>query len=243
LAPLRAAAVMLQILGSINLTLAIFNLIPGFPLDGGRVLRAIIWQISGNFSQATRIAALSGQGFGLLFIFIGITSFFTNPNQNYGGLWLAFIGWFLIQAAQNSYQQVVLKRLLSGLPVRTIMQPEVISTAAETTLEDLVNHYFLTHNYTAFPVIRGEAVIGLIHLSDIRKVPREKWAVTAAGEAAPPLRPSQIIAPEADVWEAMEKMAADGEGRLLVMEQNRLAGILSRSDVMRLIRTKMQLGA
>jgi CBS domain-containing protein len=137
----------------------------------------------------------------------------------------------------------VLKRLLSGLSVRAIMQSEVITTGAETTLEDLVNHYFLTHNYAAFPVIRGEAVIGLIHLSDIRKVPREKWAVTVAGEAAPPLRPSQIIPPEADAWEAMEKMAADGEGRLLVMEQNRMAGILSRSDVMRLIRTKMQLGA
>jgi len=243
LSPFPIASAILRILGLINLMLAIFNLIPGFPLDGGRVLRAIIWQLSGNFSQATRIAALSGQGFGLLFIFIGIASFLGNPHRGLGDLWIAFIGWFLIQAAQNSYQQVVLKRLLSGFPVRELMQSEVVSAPAETTLEDLVNHYFLAHNYTAFPVRRGEEIIGLIHLSDIRKQPRENWAATLAGEVAPPLRSSQIIAPEADVWEAMEKIAADGEGRLLVMEHNRLAGILSRSDIMRLIRTKMQLGA
>ena len=243
LAPFPALAVMLQILGSINLILAIFNLIPGFPLDGGRVLRALIWQITGNFNQATRVAALSGQGFGLLFVFIGITSFFTNPNQNYGGLWLAFIGWFLIQAAQNSYQQVVLKRVLSGLTSGRLMQAPVVTVAAEITLQDLVDDYFLTHNFTAFPVLRQGAIIGLIHLADVRKVPREKWATTTAGEAAPPLRPTQVVTPNDDAWEALEKMAADGEGRLLVMEGNQLAGILSRSDLMRLIRTKMQLGA
>jgi Zn-dependent protease/CBS domain-containing protein len=243
LSPFPAAGVILQTLGAINLMLAVFNLIPGFPLDGGRVLRAIIWQITGNFSRATRIAALSGQGFGLLFIFLGIVSFFTNPSQGLGGLWIAFIGWFLIQAAQNSYQQVILKRLLSGLPVRSLMQPEVITVEAGLSLEDLVNHYFLTHNYTAFPVMRGGEIVGLIHLADIRKVPRENWGGIAVGEIVSPLGAAQIIAPEADAWEALEKMAADGEGRLLVIDRGQLAGILSRSDLMRLIRTKMQLGA
>jgi Zn-dependent protease/predicted transcriptional regulator len=224
----------------INLWLAVFNLLPGLPLDGGRVLRAIIWHLSGSFAKATRIASIAGQGIGFFLVFVGILTLFGNV---LGGLWMAFIGWFLIQAAQSSYQQSILRRLLSGMRVESLMTTDVITIPAETTLEAAVGDYFLAHNYAAFPVLREGEVLGLIRLSDVRQIPRQRWANMTAGEAAPRLRLEQVVAPEEDAWEAMAKMASEGQGRLLVMSEGVLRGIISRSNIMRLIRTKMDLGA
>jgi len=235
--------VVFSIVAIINLSLAIFNLLPGLPLDGGRVLRAIVWAASGNFSQATRVAALSGQALGFLLILGGVMTFFTNPRGVMSGLWLAFIGWFLIQAAQSSYQQTVLRRLLSGVRVSSLMTSEVTTVPAATLLDEIVSGYFLTHNYAAFPVLRDGEVVGLIHLSDVRQIPRERWATTPVGEVVSSLRPEQVVSPDEDAWEALTKMASENQGRLLVMQRNALCGILSRTDVMRLIRTKMELGA
>ncbi|NIM07053.1 MAG: CBS domain-containing protein [Armatimonadetes bacterium] len=228
------------VMAFINALLAVFNLLPGLPLDGGRVLRAIIWYVSGSFAKATRIAAIAGQGIGFFLILIGVMTLFRNFVS---GLWMAFIGWFLIQAAQGSYQQSILRRLLSGVKVNSVMTSDVVTVAAEMTLEELVNDYFLVYNYAAFPVLRDGEVVGLIHLSDARKIPRERWISTAVGELVAPLRDQQVIAPEEDAWEAMAKMASEGTGRLLVMSEGVLHGIISRANVMRLIRTKMDLGA
>ncbi len=232
---------MFGLLAWLNLSLAIFNLLPGFPLDGGRVLRAVVWYASGNFARATRVASLSGQALGFILIFVGIMALL--GREPFTGIWMAFIGWFLIQAAQSSYQQVVLKRLLSGVPVSSLMSSEVKSIAAETTLEAAVHDYFLTFNYTAFPVLRNGEVAGLISLSAVRKTPREKWALTSVGDITPPLPSDQVIGPAEDAWEAMTRMTAEGGGRLLIMQDKALLGILSRSDIMRLLRTKMELGA
>jgi len=234
-------ATMFGLLARLNLWLALFNLLPGFPLDGGRILRALLWYASGNFAQATRIASLSGQGLGFALIFVGVISFLGRAPLY--GIWLAFIGWFLIQAAQSSYQQVVLRRLLSGVTVASLMTSEVTTVGAELSLEELVSRYFLTYNYAAFPVLRDGEVAGLVSLSEVRQVPREKWASTRVGEVVAPLRQTQILAPEEDAWEALAKMASEGAGRLLVMRGNTLCGILSRTNIMRLIRTKMELGA
>lgn len=241
LLPLGAVVkTVLGILALINLMLAIFNLLPGLPLDGGRVLRALVWQATGDFSQATRVASYSGQGIGLLLILLGVIAFFSN---GLSGIWIAFIGWFMVQAAQSSYQQSVLRRMLSGVRVNSVMSSNVTTVPASTNLEELVHDYFLALNYSAFPVVRDGEVVGVVTLADVRQVPREKWPHTPVGEILKPLRSQQVVTPQEDAWEALSRMLADGDGRLLVMSNGHLDGIVSRTNIMRLIRTKMELGA
>jgi len=227
-------------LGYVNGMLAVFNLLPGFPLDGGRVLRAVLWKGLMSFAEATRIAATFGQGLGILMIIGGILLFFSGAGL--GGLWLAFIGWFLIQAAQSSYQQLVLRQALSGVPVSTVMTEEVDWVPADTTLDRVVHEYIMGRNHPAFPVLDGDQVLGLLCLNDIRKVPREKWHWTTARDAVPHLTNQFTIAPWTDTWDALIRMTAEDCGRLLVLENGRLRGIVSRTDIMRLMRTRLELG-
>lgn len=227
-------------LGYVNGMLAVFNLLPGFPLDGGRVLRAGLWKGLMSFSEATRIAATFGQGLGILMIIGGIFLFFSGAGL--GGLWLAFIGWFLVQAAQSSYQQLVLRQALSGVPVSTVMTKEVDWVPADTALDRVVQEYIMGRNHPAFPVLDGDQVLGLLCLNDIRKVPREKWQWTTARDAVPELTNQLTIAPWTDTWDALIRMTAENCGRLLVLENERLRGIVSRTDIMRLMRTRLELG-
>ena len=227
-------------LGYVNGMLAVFNLLPGFPLDGGRVLRAGLWKGLMNLSEATRIAATFGQGLGILMIIGGIFLFFGGAGL--GGLWLAFIGWFLIQAAQSSYRQLVLRQALSGVPVSTVMSGEVDWVPAEITLDQVVHEYVMGRNHPAFPVLDGDEVLGLLCLNDIRGVPRENWSRTTAREAVPALTDQFTIAPSTDAWDALVRMTAENCGRLLVLEDGQLRGIVSRTDIMRLMRTRLELG-
>jgi Zn-dependent protease len=227
-------------LGWVNGMLAIFNLLPGFPLDGGRVLRAGIWHSSGNLAEATRIAATFGQAFGLLMIIGGVMTFI--GGWGIGALWLAFIGWFLIQAAQSSYQQLVFRQALSGLPVSSVMTDQVQSVPADITLDRVVNEYVMMHNHPAFPVMDDGELLGLLCLADIRAVPRDQWSQIVARQIVPPLSQANTIAPSADAWEALLRMTVENCGRLLVVENGFLRGIISRTDIMRLMRRRMELG-
>ncbi len=228
-------------LGWVNGMLAMFNLLPGFPLDGGRILRAGIWQASSNLQEATRIAALFGQGLGAVMIVGGIMLFVGGAGL--GGLWLALIGWFLIQAAQSSYQQLLLRQALSGVPVSRVMTSEVLWVPADTPLDRVVDEYVMAYNHPAFPVLDDGRPIGLLCLGDIRQVPRERWSQTAAGEVAPALDEGNTISPGADSWEALVRMASGNCGRLVVIEDGQLRGIVSRTDIMRMMRTRIELGA
>ncbi len=227
-------------LGIINGMLAVFNLLPGFPLDGGRVLRSGLWKWMASLTEATRIAASFGQGIGLLLIMVGIFAFFTNGG--FGWLWLAFIGWFLMQAAQSSYQQLILRQALSGLPVSAVMTRDVDVVPGDLTLERVVQDYIMGRNHPAFPVWSEDRVGGLICLNDIRSVPRDQWHQVTAGEAAPALSEHNTIAPTADAWEALVRMSAENCGRLVVIENGLLRGIVSRTDIMRLMRNRLELG-
>jgi len=227
-------------LGWVNGMLAIFNLLPGFPLDGGRVLRAGLWRAMGSLAEATRIAATFGHALGLLMIVGGIMLFALSGD--FRVLWLAFIGWFLIQAAQSSYQQVVLRQAISGVPVGTVMTGDVDWVPADTPLDRIVNDYVMRHNHPAFPVFDGERLIGLLCLGDIRKVPQERWPQVTVREATPPLSQANTISPQADAWEALVRMSAESCGRLLVVEDGMLRGIISRTDIMRLMRHRLELG-
>ena len=235
-----AFAVVFGWLGLMNGMLAVFNMLPGFPLDGGRVLRAGLWHSLSNLAEATRIAASFGQGIGILMIVGGI--FFFLISRDAGFLWLALIGWFLTQMARSSYQQVVLREALSGVPVAQAMTTQVQAVPGDITLDRVVNDYIMAYNHPAFPVLDGDRLLGLLCLSDIRRVPQEQWAFVTAREAVPPLTGQYMIGPQADVSDALVRMTAENCGRLLVVEGGALRGIISRTDIMRLMRMRMQLG-
>jgi Zn-dependent protease/predicted transcriptional regulator len=229
-------------LGWVNGMLAVFNLLPGFPLDGGRVLRAGLWRGLMNLTEATRIASLFGEGLGILLIVVGTLSLFLFRGRSIDGIWLAFIGWFLIQAAQSSYRQLIVRTALTGIPVSQVMTQQVDAVPADVTLETVVHDYVMARNHPAFPVLDGDTVLGLLCLDHIRAVPREQWAQFTARQAVPPLADRDLVSPSADAWDALVRMTAENCGRLLVMEDSRLVGIVSRTDIMRAIRARMELG-
>lgn len=223
-----------------NGMLAVFNLLPGFPLDGGRVLRAGIWGATHDLTGATRVASVFGQGLGFLLMVGGILLFIVRHDLS--GLWPALIGWFLVQAAQSSYRQLVLRQSLLGLPVSAIMTQQVEWVPADATLDQVVHEYVMRHNHPAFPVLDGPRLVGLLSLSQIRDVPRERWPWVTAREVIPPLAEAQTISPQADAWDALMRMTSSNSGRLLVTEEGALRGIISRTDIMHLIRRRMELG-
>jgi len=233
-------ATMFGWLGLMNGALAVFNLLPGYPLDGGRVLRAGIWGATGNLLDATRIASSFGQGLGFLLIILGVTRFMFG--RDLGGIWIALIGWFLVQAAQQSYQQLVLRQQLLGVPVASVMTNQVEWVPADATLDQVVHDHVMRHNHPAFPVLDGGRLLGLISLGDIRPVPRERWPWVTAREAVPALTEAHTIHPDVGVWDALIKMTSGNLGRLLVTDSNGLRGIITRTDIMRLLRRRMELG-
>ncbi len=238
--PSGIATVVFRYLGIVNAFLAAFNLLPGFPLDGGRVLRAGLWKWSSNLTDATRIASAFGQGLGILMIVFGVLGYFMGQQLN--SLWLAFIGWFLAQAAQSSYQQVVLRQALAGVPVAHVMTQQVDAVPAEMTLDQVVHDYIMARNHPAFPVMADGHVLGLLCITDVRGVPREQWSVATAGQVASGLSEHNTVRPTTDAWEALVRMSQENCGRLLVVEQGSLRGIISRTDIMRLMRSRLQLG-
>ncbi len=182
-------------LASINGILGGFNLIPGFPLDGGRVLRAILWGITGSLERATRYASLVGQGIAYLFILLGIWQVVTGNWIN--GLWIAFIGWFLDNAAQTSYRQVAMKRMLSGHTVGEAMNRDCYAIAPTVTLERFIHEHILGTGRRCFPVVEGGEVIGLLTLHNVKEVPRERWAAVMAREVMTPLDQLRSVKP---IW-------------------------------------------
>jgi len=236
----KVVVIICYYLGLMNGMLAAFNLLPGFPLDGGRVLRAGLWRALANLGEATRIASYLGQGLGVMLIVLGIASLV--GLFRFGSIWLAFIGWFLIQAAQASYQQLILRQALSTMPVSRIMTPEVVWVPADTTLDQVVHDYVMAYNHPAFPVLDGETVLGLLCLSNIRSVPRERWAYTTARQTVPPLSGEHTINPWANAWEALVRITSGQCGRLLIIAEGRLQGIVSRTDIMRAMRMRVELG-
>jgi len=236
-APVIAVAGYLAI---INVLLAIFNMLPGFPLDGGRVLRAILWQSTGSLDRATRYASYSGQAFGYLFMLMGVFILFSG--NFLGGIWIGVIGWFLVSMAQTAYQQLVVRRALSGVTVERIMQREVPAIDPQLTLRDLVDQYFMRHDYAAYPVVEGERLLGIVTVEDVRDTPREEWDTTTVVEAARPADAHRTIDESEDAWHALSQMLQEDVRRLLVVRDGRLEGVVSRDGVLRVVRTKLQLG-
>ena len=227
-------------LAYINGALAVFNLIPGFPLDGGRVLRAILWGSTHNLRKATLAAATVGRLIAFVFIVWGVAQILAGQLGN--GLWIAFIGWFLENAASAQVQQQVVGNLLAGHTASEAMNPHYVSAAAGTSLQDLVDRHILGSGSRAVMVTRDDAVVGLVTVHQITAVPRDKWPATTAADAMTPIARVKRIKPTTGLWEAMTEMDHDGVNQLPVTEDGRVLGMLTRADVINYLRTLQALG-
>ncbi len=220
---------MAKYLALINGILAVFNLIPGFPLDGGRVFRAIIWGITHNLRRATEIASYMGHAIAFVFILFGVWRLFQGDWIN--GLWISFIGWFLENAVVGQVQQQRTYTLLSGHTVQQAMSRSCSQAPVSLSLQDLVDQYILANGLRCLVLVQGEQPAGLITMHDLRKVPRERWASTAASEVMTPIDRVKHTSPNSGLEQAFEQMGTDGVNQMPVIQDGRVEGMLSREDI------------
>jgi len=241
--PHTAVTGVLVWLGYINIVLAVFNMIPGFPLDGGRVLRSIVWAITKDADRSTRIAARIGQVVALLFILDGIWKFFSGAG--FGGLWIAFIGWFLMDAAKASYAEVEITSGLRGMRVSEVMSQDCVSVNRGMSLQEFVDTYLLQTGQRCFAVEDQGALVGLITLGDVRKIPRDRWDRTTVREAMRPLQELHLVTPDMPVLDALKLMIRNDVNQVPVVANGILQGIVSRSQLLQLlqVRSALQLPA
>jgi Zn-dependent protease len=226
IAPLLALA---KYLAYINGTLALFNLIPGFPLDGGRVFRAIVWGITRNLRQATLIAANVGRAIAFVFILVGVWQLFQGNFGN--GLWIAFIGWFLESAATAQIQQQTIMDLLAGHRVSEVMSRSCVSAPADSTIQELIDRHILGQGQRCLVIMRNGSVAGLLTVHHVSEVPRDKWTAVTAAEVMTPLESVKWVPPDTELQSAFQEMDRDGVNQLPVMEGGRVVGMLSRGDI------------
>jgi Zn-dependent protease len=228
-----------QYLGIINILLGVFNLIPGFPLDGGRVLRALIWWRSKNLQSATRIASNVGRGIGFLFIIVGIFLAFTGNFFN--GIWLALIGWFLESAASSSYKQMMLLELLKGHTASEVMSRDCTVVPPDITIEQLVNEHILSSGRRCFPVASGDRTEGLVTLSSIKAVPSDARERTMVRDAMMPISRVKSVSPNEDLSNVMQILSENDINQVPVVWENKVVGIVARDNLINFINTKQEL--
>ena len=234
-----ALSSMLWFLARINFVIGVINLIPAFPLDGGRVLRAALWHFMKSMLKATRVAVAFGSVFAFIAIGLGFLMIF--QLAWIWGLWYIFLGWMLYQAGQASYTQLVFQQALKGVPISRVMSHEVQTVEPDLTLDLLVDKFY-RYKFGAFPVTYSGILKGLISFNQLREVPKEKWPETTVRQVMTPKDQLIIVSPQQEAVEVMMKMAADNLGRVLVVENGELVGIISRTDMMKLINLHMLLG-
>jgi len=237
--PREPLTAMLMWLGYINIALAIFNMIPGFPLDGGRVLRAIAWWITGDAKRATQIASRVGQLIAFGMIVLGLMRFFAGAGFN--GLWIAFIGWFLLNASRESYSQVAVTEGLRGVRVVDVMSRDYVTVDGHSNLQTLVDEYFVRTGKRCVVVTFNAQPEGIITPHEIKTVQRARWPYTTVGDVMRPLDKVRTVAPNTPVSEALEVMAHEDLNQLAVVTDGHLAGLISRGNVLRLLRTRAEL--
>jgi CBS domain-containing protein len=229
----------LAYLATINVILAVFNLVPAFPLDGGRMLRAALWHWKGSLRQATRIASGIGGGFGIALIVLGVWRVLVG--DFIGGMWWFLIGLFVRFAAQASYQQVIIREGLRGVPVRRIMTADPITVPPGISVAQLIDDYVYRHHHKMFPVVENGSLVGCVSINEGKQVPREQWAATTVASIMQPCSAATAIAPDADAMEVLTTMSRTRNSRYLVMEGNRLVGVLSLKDMLKFLSVKLDL--
>ncbi len=225
-------------LGSINVVLGLFNLVPGFPLDGGRVLRSILWAATRNLRRATRWASWVGQAIAALMMFGGIAMIFgvTLPffgTGFLGGLWLAFIGWFLNSASVQSYQQVVVHDILEGVSAEQIMRRDPPVVSSISSVSSLVHDHIMGTDDHAFPVVDEGRLVGIVTLGNIRQVPRTEWDMTTVRQIMIPAGQLVTATPQEDAGQVLDEMMQRGVSQLPVVQEGHLAGLVRQQDLLR----------
>jgi len=227
-------------LGWINGILAGFNLLPAFPLDGGRILRSILWSARNNLRWATYISSRIGSGFGIFFIVLGVIQIF--QGNFVGGMWWFLIGMFLQSAAKMSYQQLLTRKALEGEPIRRFMKTDPVTVSPSVSLEHLVEDYVYKYHFKMFPVVEdSDRLLGCITTKQVKEIPREDWGRKTVGEFASQCSPENSIEPQADAMRALSIMNRTGNSRLMVVEKGRLVGIISLKDMLELLSLKVEL--
>jgi Zn-dependent protease/CBS domain-containing protein len=225
-------------LASVNLILAIFNLLPAFPLDGGRVFRSIVWAITGSLRKATRLASAVGAGIGALLICLGLVEAFV-AGQTFGGIWLAFIGWFIYSGATASSKQAVLDQVLRGVDVADVMDPAPRGVPPQATIQSVVSDHLLDGRAHAVPVQQSEGSLdGLAALSDLRRAEQESWSTTPVSGIMTPAGDLITVAPSDDLMHAIQLMGGSRYHQLPVVDQGRLVGMLNRDHVMQYLHAR-----
>jgi len=230
----------LSYLAVTNILLGIFNLLPGFPLDGGRVLRSIIWKATGNIQTATNVATFVGQTFAYLFILLGILQFFAG--NGFGGLIIIFTGWFLLNAAQTTRTQSTLDAAFRGVTVGQVMNTNTMTVPANISLQRLVDEYFLPQGLRSALVMQVDQLAGLITLSDIRHVPREQWPQTPVGLVMVPAERLHTVTPQQSLKDTLPLMNGQDVNQLPVMQDGKLVGVLTRDAIIRSLEIRRSLG-
>jgi Zn-dependent protease len=227
-------------LATINFALATFNLVPGFPLDGGRILRSLVWGATHNFARATKIASRGGQAFAYLMIFLGLWQALTG--NWVGGLWIAFIGWFLLTAAQESYAQVAMRSTLEGLRAADLMSSELPLVPRDASLEEYV-HEMLRTGRRCHLVVDNGRLVGMVTLHAMSRVPREEWAATSVQAAMIPIGKVLWSSPEEPALAVLERMQENDVNQMPVVAGESVVGIIGRDAILRVIQTRMEISA
>ncbi|MGH9197088.1 MAG: site-2 protease family protein, partial [Acidimicrobiia bacterium] len=236
------ASLIFETTGFLNLALAAFNLVPGFPLDGGRVLRAAVWKWTGDLLRSTRVASIAGQVVAGLLIAVGLVRIIF-LNQLFGGIWSILIGLFLNQAAQSGYQQLLLRQTLQGLRVRDLMTSDPESIPGNMRVQEAVDTFFLSRRHTSFPVLGFfDAPEGIVTLQMVRDTPREEWDAKTIRQIMAPREQKISTTPDEPLTMVLERMPNNPIGRFLVVEDDKLAGFLSVSDILRHLRVRQWIG-
>ncbi len=230
-----ASGAVLFWLAAQNILMFVFNMIPGFPLDGGRVVRAFVWGISRNYSLATRVAAWFGRIAGYGFLVFG---FYQIAFGRLGGLWFLVVGVFLAASARVSFRQAVVREVLQGYEVGQFVQPMTLIVPGQLTLELVVQEYFVRYNLSLYPVRVGDAIEGVLTPALVHKVPRREWERRRVSEAMVPLGPEYVVGPHLAALVAFERMTMNQTGSVLVMEEGELLGMVSQQEMLRLVRAQ-----
>ena len=226
-------------LSMINGLLAVFNLVPAFPLDGGRILRSILWGWKGNLRWATRISSLIGGGFGIFLIIIG---FVRIVSGNFiGGMWLGLIGLFIQSAAKMSYRQLITRKALEGEPLKRFMQTDPVTVPDSLTVNQLVENYIYRYHFKMFPVVNSNKLLGCVTTKQVKEIPREEWDQKTVGEVADRCSAENTIEPNADAVQALSAMRRNKASRLMVVENDQLVGIIALKDMLEFLSLKVEL--
>ena len=238
-APAQPAVAVCRWLGYINLGLAGFNMIPGFPLDGGRILRAVVWRITRNTDSSMRVAAQAGEAVAFAFIVLGVMLFFAGAG--FGGLWWAFIGWFLLDASRTSYAQTELLAELRDRRVGEMMERDCPTVDGKSSLQEFVDVYLLPTGGRCFIVEEGDQVAGLITPNEVKTVERALWPTRRVDSIMRPLQDLHIVTPDTPAIQALQMMSREDVNQLPVVSNGRLEGVFSRGHVLRFLQTRGEL--